>query len=696
MLVRNIADAPKTANIIAFDTETTSLNTRTGQIIGFSVADYKTAFYIVHKEWDGEKLVEVVPWQDCQDYLKTLLPKKIFMFNAYFDITYTKNYFKIDLIDSLMADAQLMNHTLDENLSGGLKFLAKIFVGADSGDEQEVLKAHLKDIGAKSDEFYKANTTIIGKYAAQDAAITYKLAQYYQRRLEASPKLLELFYDEIMPLQREVVIPMMQRGVMVDVPKMQKALAEITVDVEKFKADLMAEIAPVTESFYAWYFDKNYPLKSRGLVYDKMKLGLSLRDAQRAVAADKGDEGFNIQSKHHLGDLFFKILKMEPLSTTEKGAPQVNEEFLDHAAETLPWVKNLIIYNKLMKIKSTYYERILNEQEDGVFYPDYFLHRTVSGRMSGDMQQLPRPLESGHPLLMKYNNQIREFFVARPGNILVDDDYDSLEPRIFAAVAGDESLTNIFKAGHDFYSTIAIMVEGLQGVSADKKADNYLGKVNKPARQTAKAYSLGIAYGLDDYKLHKDLNIPQSESKRLIAGYFAAFPKLAAWMQATREHILTKGEITTRMGRIRRHPKIPSLHAKHGNAILNALELWKKYNETPALYKKAKEDYKAVRHACNNAYNVQIQGLAAHVLNRAAIAMAREFKSKQLDAHIIGAVHDELIIECPISIHRQVAEIVMKTMETTTIIETPLVAEPSAGYDLVSAKDEKNKIGGLK
>lgn len=696
MIIRSIADIPKTANIVAFDTETTSLNPRTGQIIGYSVSDYKHSYYVVHKEWDGSKLVEVVPKADCIAHLETLLTKKIYMFNAYFDVTYTKNYFGIDLVDALHADAQLMNHTLDENLGGGLKFLAQIFLGANSADEQAELKAHLKAIGAGPNEFYKADTAIIGKYAAQDARLTYKLGQLFEGRLAKSESLQTLFYEEIMPLQRTVVIPMMQRGVAVDVPKMQKALAEITVDVEAFKADLMAEIAPVTESFYAWYYDKHYALKSRGLVYDKMKLGLSLREAQRAVAADKGDEGFNIQSKHHLGDLFFKIFKMEPLSTTDKGAPQVNEDFLEHAAETLPWVKNLIIFNKLMKIKSTYYERILNEQEDGVFYPDYFLHRTVSGRMSGDMQQLPRPLESGHPMLMKYNNQIRGFFIARPGHIFIDNDYDSLEPRIFAAVAGDEALTDIFKTGSDFYSTIAIMVEGLQGVSADKRADNYLGKVNKPARQTAKAYSLGIAYGLDDYKLHKDLGISQTEAKRLISGYFTAFPKLAAWMQSTREHILTKGEISTRLGRVRRHPKIPALYAKHGNAILNALDLWKKYNETPSLYKAAKQDYKELRHAINNAYNVQIQGLAAHVLNRGAVALAHELKEKNISAHIVGAVHDELIIECPIMMRDQVAEIVKRTMETTTIIETPLVAEPSAGYDLVSAKDDKNKIGGLK
>jgi DNA polymerase-1 len=669
--------------MIALDIETNSLNPRTGKIIGFSYSDGAKSRYICHLKWENGELVEVYSKKRCVALLHWLSKQKLILHNASFDLQFIKNYFGVDLLPALHCDTMLLAHFNDENkLSYGLKELGAELLGADAKEEQTILKEHLKSKGAGPKEFYKADLDIIAKYARKDVDLTMRLYNILTPELK-NP---DLFYNEIMEVYKEVVIPMQARGVQFDVSKAFDYLIAINSDIQQIKSDILREIAPHLDKFYAIYYDHNYPLKSRGLVADKMKLGMTLLEAQKAVAKDRGDEGFNIQSKHHLSQLFFDIMQLTPLSYTDKKAPQVDEDFLESIKGEYNFAANLILYNKLNKIKSTYYERFLDEHEDGIFYPQYYLHRTVSGRMSGDFQQLPRPLESGHPLLLKYNNVIREFFIARPGCILVDDDYDSLEPRIFASVAGDQVLIDIFKNGHDFYSTIAIMVEKLENVSADKKAENYLGKVNKDARQKSKAFSLGIAYGLDDYKLHKDLNIPQHEAKKLIEGYFSAFPKLHKWMIETKKSILQSGEISTRFGRTRHQKEVVTLYKKHGDAILNALDLWKKYNEHPIVYTQAKKDYKVVRHAINNAYNHQIQGLAGHILNRAAIAIAKQFKALQLDAYIIGAIHDELIIECIESQKEAVANIVRDCMENTTKIEVSLTATPSFGYSLKEAK----------
>lgn len=668
--------------MIAFDIETNSLNPRTGKVIGFSFSDGKQSQYIEHLRWNGIDFDIITSISTCATILDQLVCRDLIFHNAAFDCQFIKNYFGVDLLPSLHTDTMLMAHIINENeQSYGLKELSAKYLGADSKEEQTVLKTYLKDIGAGPKEFFKAAPDIIAKYAKKDVELTLSLYNYLLPKLENN-----LLYDEIMPLYKKVVIPMQARGVAVDIAKIDKYLTEIRIDMDIIRKNIMAEISPHLEKFFIVYYPKNYPLKTRGKVADKVKSGLELFEAQKAVAIESGDIGFNILSKHHLSELFFDILHERPLSHTDKGRPQVNDEFLESMAEKYSWAKQLTLYNKLNKIKSTYYERFLDEHEDGIFYPQYYLHRTVSGRMSGDFQQLPRSLESGHPLLLKYNNVIREFFIARPGHTLVDDDYDSLEPRIFASVAGDQALIDIFKNGHDFYSTIAIMVEKLENVSADKKAENYLGKVNKNARQRAKAYSLGIAYGLDDYKLHKDLDIPQHEAKKLVEGYFTAFPKLHNWMIDTKKSILQNGEISTRFGRTRHQKEVVALYKKHGDAILNALDLWKKYNESPAIYAQAKKDYKVVRHAVNNAYNHQIQGLAGHILNRAAIAIAKQFKSLQLEAYIIGAIHDELIIECIESQKETVASIVRDCMENTTKIEVLLTATPSFGYNLKEAK----------
>jgi DNA polymerase-1 len=308
------------------------------------------------------------------------------------------------------------------------------------------------------------------------------------------------------------------------------------------------------------------------------------------------------------------------------------------------------------------------------------MHRTTTGRLAGDFQQLPRQLESGHPILLKYNNRIRSFFVARPGKIFIDSDYESLEPHIFSHLAGDEVLLNIFRTGVDFYSQVAIATEGLTEYSADKSAPNYLGKVNKTARQMAKSYSLGIRYGLDDYKLHKDLGISQQSAQRLVKQYFESFPKLAKSMEDAKNSILNTGRVSNMFGRVRRNPEIPPLYRKYGNSILNALDLWKKFNETPGLYKQAKVDYKTVRAGINNAYNFEVQSTAAHIVNRASIEIAKAFNELGLDAAIIGQCHDEVLIECDESIKEQVAAIMQDKMENTVKLSIDLPAIPQYGY----------------
>jgi DNA polymerase I-like protein with 3'-5' exonuclease and polymerase domains len=196
-------------------------------------------------------------------------------------------------------------------------------------------------------------------------------------------------------------------------------------------------------------------MKTRGKLASLAKAypKATLREIQ--IIAHAGQEVFNINSKSHLKRLLVDILGEIPLSKTPTGQPQVNAEFLEHIGDKYSFTRSMVLLNKLNKIKSTYIERFLEEAEEGIFYPSYKMHGTTSGRLSGDFQQLSKQLEKGHPMLLKYNNNIREYFISRPGQIFVDLDYNSLEPRVFASVAGDDTLKDIFKNDYDFYSTIA-------------------------------------------------------------------------------------------------------------------------------------------------------------------------------------------------------------------------------------------------
>lgn len=206
------------------------------------------------------------------------------------------------------------------------------------------------------------------------------------------------------------------------------------------------------------------------------------------------NDGYYIKlsSKKQLAEIVFDHMGEKPLSHTAKGSPQFNDTFVESIKEKYKWSQDLYIFNRLNKIKSSYFDKLWEGREEDRYYFNFKQHGTVSGRYGSDAQQMPRPMEPGEDpdIVIKYSNEVRALMIPDDGWVFVDADYESLEPFTFAAVTGDEGLKDIFRKGHDFYSTIAIATEKLEGVSPDKKADNYLKKVNPVKRQTAKAYCL--------------------------------------------------------------------------------------------------------------------------------------------------------------------------------------------------------------
>jgi DNA polymerase-1 len=303
----------------------------------------------------------------------------------------------------------------------------------------------------------------------------------------------------------------------------------------------------------------------------------------------------------------------------------------------------------------------------------------VSGRFGSDLQQLPRKVseaEEPNAAVRKYANMIRDFFVARPDCKLIGADYESLEPHIFAHVSGDERLQNIFRQGLDFYSEIAIRTEGLTEYSSNKKADNYLGKLAKDRRQKAKAYALGIPYGLSGYKLQFEIGCTQDEGDALVEAYLQAFPDLRNWMNASQQFVLENGYIKSQAGRIRHLKRAKEYFSKYGLEILDSLQLYKEYSAEPALYQQMKSIRRELKNYLNNANNFQIQSLAASIVNQAAIAIMREFKAKGLKASICMNVHDELVVEAPEAEIPTVCEIMQRNMENVMKLSLPLHAEP--------------------
>jgi DNA polymerase I-like protein with 3'-5' exonuclease and polymerase domains len=730
------------AQLVAYDIETSGLNPRKDTLIGFGVCNVETleAAYVVLKEWKEGALVEVLPYSSIIFLLEALKPKKIIGHNLSFDTRFTLCQTDVNLIDSIYADTQLMAHTLEEErFNYKLKVLAAEIFGNDVTAEQTEMKASIKANGGTTDgEIYRADSQLVAKYGLQDVRITARLYKHFLPQLEKQGLLKFFFDEEVMPHYRECLVTMELRGFPLNMELLQRTQIEIERDIEALEDKIQAAIKPLLTHFEDWYIRTKYPFKLSGPFRQKLALKLApanwpmtdsgqfsfnkvdinrakkkggladntaleryavtqvervpedlIREVQLALLRDEGTKyTFNLLSTDNLKRLFFgtsttpSLLNETPINTTEKGSPQVDDEFLEAMAAKYSWAADLRDYRSLIKIKGTYVDRFLNEQENGLFYPSVMQHLTATGRLSGDLQQLSRKKseeEEPNATIREYNNRIRDFFISAPGWSLVDADYSSLEVVVFADDAGDEALLNIIRNGEDFYSRTAIEVHGLKEYSANKKADNFLKNHKPKLRQDAKIYSLGIRYGLEAFKLHHDLKISESEAKKIVSNYFKSFPKLKQRMDELTTSAKKHGFVKSKAGRIRRVPQLKALCERYGDILFDSLELYKEFNEMPALYQEMKQRARIARSLCNAVLNFPIQSYATSIVSRASVALTRAFKAEGLQAYIALSLHDELCVHCPDHEVPRVKQLMKEKMETTTVLSVPLEAEPMEG-----------------
>lgn len=731
-LLADMANFIDNTNMLAFDTETTGLNTIKDKVIGFSVGIAGEAYYIPHLTWDiaTESLVEVFTFDEVSILLNKLKSKRLITWNGSFDIRFVDNFFGIDLTSALHAEVMLMKHTVAEEGDFSLKGNAIAYqseigldIESEANQEQIAIKENVIKNGGvltkEKYELYKADLEIMGKYAAADADLTFRLFELFESKLEQE-NLTEFFYEsEVMPTYKEVVMTMERNGVKLDLDLIHKTDDAIKKDIANLEKEVIDHLnsLPEVKQYKKDKAVEFYPESRKGkfatALLDKYKLPLERTKTGAysftAKAISKLPESFirsyllseveldtdtsleismalydqyealNISSKKQMGDIVFVYLNIEPLGETKGGSPQFNEEFIQHIADkyAFKWAKALSNFNKLIKIKGTYIDRFLDNQVDGYYFFSYKQHGTISGRLSGDAQQLPRPKEEGEvdEIVRKYINEIRAFFIAEEDRVFIDCDYESLEPHIFAHVSGDEGLRDIFRKGHDFYSTIAIATEKIEGMSADKKAPNYLGKLDKPRRQNAKAYSLGVPYGMTDYALGMSLEVKTEEAKKLIDGYLNGFPELKKWMHKSEKLVQHQGYIVTEAGRVRHLPRAKELHKIHGNKLLDYKyrnTIKKKYGTEEVL-----NMYRDYKNAVNNAKNVQIQSLGATIINKASVTIMREFVKRGYDAWVCANIHDQLIFNVPLTLVEECTKIIQYNMENVVKLSVDLKAPPA-------------------
>ncbi len=370
------------------------------------------------------------------------------------------------------------------------------------------------------------------------------------------------------------------------------------------------------------------------------KLALEIKQTEQSIYDTVG-HAFNINSPKQLGAVLFDELSL-PHGKKNKNGYSTGAEILEELKEFHPAVEAILYYRQLTKLKSTYCDGLLAiESPDGRIHTTFKQTMTLTGRLSSaepNLQNIPVRTELG--------KELRRFFRAKDGDVLIDADYSQIELRVLAHLSGDDTLVNAFNSGEDVHTITAAQVFSLPEQL-----------VTPEMRSRAKVVNFGIIYGMGDYTLSRDLGVSKREAARYIEGYFARYPAVKRFLDETVESARQTGYVTTMYGRRRYIPELA--------VTKKQLEL---FGERVAK-------------------NTPIQGSAADIIKIAMINVEKALQDAGLKARLILQIHDELIVEAPECEAQKAKEILVGCMQNAAHLLVPLTVSCGSGKNWFEAKD---------
>ena len=401
------------------------------------------------------------------------------------------------------------------------------------------------------------------------------------------------------------------------------------------------------------YFDIELPLcdvlyrmEREGIAIDRQQLVLFDRMLTQRITESEAliygyaGESFNIHSPKQLGELLFDKLGLPPIKKTKTGY-STNAEVLEKLKDKHPIISAIMDYRVLTKLKSTYAEGLMKAIcEDGRIRTTFQNLITATGRLSStepNLQNIPVRTDMGA--------EIRKMFVPRAGHVLVDADYSQIELRVLAHIAGDSVMQEAFRSGSDIHTATAAQVFGVAPEN-----------VTALQRRHAKAVNFGIVYGISEFSLADDIGVTRYEAREYIESYLSNYRGVRKYMKQVVEDARNIGYTCTLYGR-RRY--IPELSASNFNIRQGAERI---------------------------ALNTPIQGTAADLIKLAMIRVDAALRQSYPQAKLLLQVHDELIVECPEEMAREVSALVSREMEKVAALDVPLLAEAKWGKSWYDAK----------
>ena len=375
-------------------------------------------------------------------------------------------------------------------------------------------------------------------------------------------------------------------------------------------------------------------------VYDD-KLTSQIGSLMDEIYALCGYGEFNINSTKQLGQVLFEHLKL-PFGKKSKTGYSTDIAVLEGLVDKHPVIEKLIEYRRLTKLKSTYLDGLkkITDQE-GFVHTTFVQISTVTGRISSkepNLQNIPVRTQEGR--------EIRRLFLpSKPERKLVSADYSQIELRILASISGDEVMKEAFTSGVDIHTR-----------TASEVFDVPVDAVTSDMRRSAKAVNFGIVYGISDFGLARNLNIPVKKAAGYISRYFARFPGVRQYMDEIIARAKQDGYVTTMMGR-RRY--LPELRSSNYNV--------RSFGERAAL-------------------NTPIQGTAADVIKLAMIDVWNKLREGNYSSRLILQVHDELVIDAAEDEVSAVSALLKECMETAYVIDVPFEAQVAVGDNWLDAK----------
>jgi len=490
--LKTLVETLEKADVIAFDTETTSIDPLRAELVGMSFAVKEgTGYYIpVGHQGDSSQL----PLQQVIDALRPALtnPKKDKVgANLKYDALVLGQY--SIKVTPIRFDTMIAGWLIDPaSRAFGLKDMAGTYL--------DLSMTHIEELigrGKNQTTMDKVAIEHAAPYAAADAEVSLRMVPVLQAKLKET-NTLSVFEKIEMPLI-PVLMQMESAGIALDIPYLKKMGQELGNRLDKLAGEVQDDVG------YA----------------------------------------FNLNSTQQLSKVLFDTLKLAPPDARKKTASghySTSASVLDELSGKHPVVDKILEYRELAKLKSTYLDALPESvnPRDGRVHTNYSQTGSVTGRLASNdpnLQNIPIRTETG--------KLVRNGFIADPGWLLLSVDYSQIELRIVAHMSGDEAMLDAFRAGQDIHATTAAAIYGIP-----------LKEVTSEKRRHAKAINFGLIYGMSSFGLSRGTNLTIGEAENFVREYFEHFPKVKSFLDNLRVQAARQGYVETMLGRRRYFPNL--------------------------------------------------------------------------------------------------------------------------------------------